>query len=634
MKLEEALAYYDDAKKYVDTSHRKWWDNYFKVYKGQRVVRNYEGISDPVIREAHTIIETLVANIAGGNPSFHFVQTNEEQSHDTEVMNEMLDYYMECNQMGLKNQEWVRDMLLYGTGILGVEWRKGKPFIFNIPLRDFFVDPVSTGLTQTLTPARYAGYEYLQDKDVLDREKVYDAEKKEWVKRYKLLDKLGPNPQTGQATGDNKGMDKAFKDMFMGSTLGEKATERQIHVIKLYDLMTGRLYEIGNRKEFIYNEPMWCQREEQERQAKAILDGEEIDYTEYLDEIEPFLPFAVLRDYIDSSQFYGEGEMALIFHDSELLNDYEAMQVDNNAYQNTPMYWVDPQFADLAPEIETIPGAVYPIPRNAMGALERPQLTGDLDQKEERILERMRRATAADEAIQGVQTTGRTTATEVSTQLSQAQMRFSTKITNLESEGYAQLGLLIFKMVQIFVTKKTAMRIVGKNGVYFKDFDPWEFNGEWEAHVELDTTIKKKQMEVGQKDNQIYAIVSDDPQGIFNPVEVKRWMMQKVDPNLTDEAFNKLLAPPKQPQDDIKDVAVINYKDAAPFTKAQMEIRAGYQPDPMHEVEAQTMLAEQASRGVDLMDPMTDTDQNLNPGVEQLLQPEPAAAPEGMPVPA
>jgi hypothetical protein len=45
------------------------------------------------------------------------------------------------------------------------------------------------------------------------------------------------------------------------------------------------------------------------------------------------------------------------------------MQVDNNAYQNTPMYWIDPQFADLAPEIETIPGAVYPIPRNALGAL-------------------------------------------------------------------------------------------------------------------------------------------------------------------------------------------------------------------------------------------------------------------------
>ncbi|UOF80567.1 portal protein [Caudoviricetes sp.] len=632
LSLEDALRMYDDSKKYVDTGHRTNWDNYFRVYKGQRVIRNYEGVSDPVIRESHTIIETLVANIAGGNPKFHFVQTNEEQAKDTEVINEMLDYYMVCNQMGLKNQEWVRDMLLYGTGILGVEWRKGKPFIFNIPLRDFFIDPTCTGLVQTLTPARYAGYEYLQDKDVLKREKIYDAEKDEWVPRYKNLEKIGFDTAKGKDTGDNKGMDKAFKDMFMGSTLGDEATKRQVHVIKLHDLMTGRIYEIGNRKEFIYDEPTWCQREEITREVEVEgPDGQFIKVKQTLDEIEPFLPFAVLRDYIDSSQFYAEGEMALLIYDAELLNDYEAMQVDNNAYQNTPMYWIDPQFADLAPEIETIPGAVYPIPRNAMGALERPQLSGDLDNKQERIMQRMRRATAADEAVQGGSVgNSRTTATEVSTQLQQAQMRFATKIQNLENEGYAQLALIIFKLVQIFVTKKTAMRIVGKNGVYFKDFDPWEYNGEWEAHAQLDTTIKQKQMEVGMKDNQIYEIITDDPYRVFNPVEVKRWMMQKIDPTLSDEDFNKLLAPPEPPKDDVKDIATINYKDATPHTKAQMELKAGYQPDPMHEVEAQTMLMEHASRGVDLMNPATDTNDQMLPGMEQIMNPQPATAPEGM----
>lgn len=631
LSLEEVLQYFDDSKKYVDDSHRKWWDNYFKVYKGQRVIRNYEGISDPVIREAHTIIETLVANIAGGSPKFHFVGTNEEQSKDTEVLNDMLDYYMECNQMGLKNQEWVRDMLMYGTGILGVEWRKGKPFIFNIPLRDFFVDPTSTGLVQTLNPARYAGYEYLQDREVLKREQIFDADKG-WVARYKNLDTIGVDATNGGAkgNGNTKSSDKAFKDMFMGSTLGDKATERQIYVIKMHDLMTGRIYEVGNRKAFIYNEPTWCQREEMTRDNSVMVDGEEVGYEQALDEIEPFLPFAVLRDYIDSSQFYGEGEMSLIFSDAELLNDYEAMQVDNNAYQNTPMYWVDPQFADLAPEIETIPGAVYPIPRNAMGALERPQLTNDLDNKEKMIMERMRRATAADEAIQGVSQTSRTTATEVSTTLSQAQMRFSTKITNLESEGYAQLGLLIFKMVQIFVTKKTAIRIVGKSGIYFKDFDPWEFNGEWEAHVELDSTIKKRQMEVGQKDNQIYAIVTDDPHGIFNPVEVKRWMMQKVDTNLSDEAFNKLLAPPQQPKEDVKDVAVITYKDAGPWTQAQMEEKAGYVPDPMHQVEIHTEMLQHAGTAADIMNPATDTQGQILPGADQIMNPQPVAPPAGM----
>ena len=633
---------FDDAKKYVDTGLRTKWDNYFKVYKGQRVYRNYEGISDPKIREAHTIIETLVSNIASGAPKFHFVKTNEEQTNDVDVLNGMLDYFMICNQMGLKNQEWVRDMLLYGTGVLHVTWRDGKPFIENIPLRDFFVDPTATCMVQGINPARYAGYQYLADKKVLEREMIFDpeaegedGEKGAMVPRYKNLDKIGfdkDNKSGGAGQGDQSAMDKAFKDMFHGSTLGDQATERQVHVIKLYDLLSGRMVEIGNRKEFIYSEPTWCQREEMEEEVEVEVDGEMVKTKRKLDEIKPFLPFAVLRDYVDTSLFYGDGEMAVIMDDSELLNDYESMDIDNNAYQNTPMYWVDPQFADLAPEIETIPGAVYPIPRNAMGALERPQLSGDLDAKKERILDRMRRATAADEAVQGVaQQKSRVTATEVQSQLNQASTRFSTKIQNLESEGYAQLGLIIFKLVQIFMTQRTAVRIVGKRGVYFKDYDPFEFNGEWEAHVELDTTLKQKELETGQRNNQIFQLFANDPN--FNQVEVKRWMAQTIDPNLTDERFNEMLAPPSEPKDDTQDFVNVSYKDLEPWAKIQWQKNVGWEVDPQLQGEIHNKMLEQANRGADLMDPATQTDGKVVPGMEETLAPPaptPATAPEGI----
>jgi hypothetical protein len=631
--LEDALKLFEDSKKYVDTGFRKDWDKYFKVYKGHRVIRNYEGVSDPVIREAHTIIETLVSNIASGYPKFHFVQTNEEQAKDTQVLNDMLDYYMECNQMGLKNQEWVRDMLLYGTGVLGVEWREGEPFIFNIPLRDFFFDSTSTGLVQTLNPAQYAGYEYLANKDDLKRERIFDAEKNAWVPRYTGLDDLGPTEKKGGSSGTAKSMDKAFKDMFKGSTLGEKATENQIHVIKLYHLPTGRLVEIGNKKAYIYNKPTWTQRKEMTRDVVDYVDDKEIKHQQKLDEIKPFLPFAILRDYIDSSQFLGSGEMELIFQDAEQLNDYEAMQMDNNAYQNTPMYWIDPQYADLAPEIETIPGAVYPIPRNAMGALERPQLTGDLDNKQEKILQRMRRATAADEVIQGSNSTGsRTTATEVSTSLQQAQTRFSTKISNLESEGYAQLALLIFKMVQIFVTKKTAMRIVGKDGVFFKDFDPWEYNGRWQAHAQLDTTIKQAQVEVGLKDQAVYESAKDNPR--IDQVELLRWWVQKKDPTLSDDVFNKWIIETPPPKDDTKDFVNVAYKDLEPWAKLQWQKNVGWEQDPQLLGEIHNKMLEQANTGADHMDPATRADGSTVPGMESLLNPTDNADTPPSPTPA
>lgn len=637
---------FDDAKKYVDTGFRTDWDNFFRVYNGKRVFRNYEGIADPVIREAHTIIETLVSNIAGGDIQFHFVKTNEEQSGETEILNNMLDYFMYCNEMGLKNQEWVRDMLLYGTGVLHVTWAEGKPVIENIPLRDFFVDPTSTGMVKTISPAQYAGYEYLANKEVLKRQKIFDAQQNAWVDKYDIPDDIGKPPKGNAGGGDTGSLDKAFKDMFKGSTLGDKASENQIYVIKLYDLGTGRIYEIGNRKHFIYNQPTWCKRDEITRQAFVDgPDGKPIQIEQKLDEIKPFLPFAVLRDYIDTSQFFGEGEMALLIGDAELLNDYEAMDVDNNAYQNTPMYWIDPQYADLAPEIETIPGAVYPIPRNAMGALERPQLSGDLDNKKERIMERMRRATAADEAVQGVsQSSSRTTATEVSTQLQQAQMRFRTKVQNLESEGYAQLANIIFKLVQIFVTKKTAVRIVGKMGVDFKDFDPWEYNGEWEAHAQLDSTIKAHKQEVGMKMNQVFQLFTGDQ--AFNQVEVKRWMAQFIDPDLTDDQFNKMLAPQMAPGPSPEETkakleeekariaaSATIYDKTGPFIQAQIETELGYQPDPSHMGDAHNKLLEQANQAADHMNPLTDAKGAAIPGADGILNPptpSPAQAPAGL----
>lgn len=593
------------------------------MYKGVRVNRNYEGVSDPNVRESHTIIETLVSNIAGGLPKFHFVKTNEEQTDDTEILNNMLDYYMLCNQMGLKNQEWVRDMLLYGTGVLHVTWRDGKPFIENIPLRDFFVDPTAT----SMETARYAGYEYLSDKKTLESETVFDADKKVYVPKYKNLDKVGYSSNGDDS--DFKHMDKKFKDLFNNSTLGDDAVKEQIHVIRLYDLQTGKLVEIGNKKDFIYSDETPYQREEEKTTVQVQgPDGTMVDSPKTLDEIDPFLPFAALRDYVDTSLFYGDGEMAVIMNDAELLNDYEAMDMDNSAYQNTPMYQIDPQFADLAPEIETIPGAVYPIPKGAISPLERPQLTQDLDTKKERIAQRMRSATAADEAVQGVsQDKGRITATEVSTQLAQAQSRFSTKISNLESEGYAQLAKIIFKMVQIFVTKQTAIRIVGKMGVHFKDYDPWEFNGEWEPHVELDSTIKSQQMEVGQKLNQLFEYVKNNP--IFDPIESSRFIMQHIDPNLSDEEFNAMLVKEAPKQDQTKDFLNVNYKDLEPFSKLQWQKSVGWEQDPQLLGEIQNKMLGQANTAADHMNPTTDANNAPLPGMEQILNPQPATPPAG-----
>lgn len=599
LPFEKAKEMFLDARRYVDTGYRDRWDTYFRIYRGERVDGNYFGTMEVINREPHTIIETLVANIAGGLPQFHFIKTNEEQNGDTAVLNGMLDYFLKYNDMNQKNQIWVRDMLMYGTGVVHVDWRNGKPWITNIPLRDFFFQPSATGMVKTAHPARWAGYEYLADIDEMKKVMIFDSEQGKMVKKYKNLDKCGDIPTDNPEGGSS---DKRFKDLFNGSTL-DNAHEKQMHVVRLYDLDSGMIVEMGNLKEFIYEKESYLQREEETRKEQVIgPDGQTIEVERKLDKIDPFIPIAILRDYIDASLMLGEGELSVIAGDSMLLNDYESMDADNNAYQNTPMYQIDPQYADLAAEIETVAGAVYPIPKGALSPIEIPQLSQDLEIKKIAIANRMRRATAADEAVQGVsQQKGRVTATEVQTQLNQAQNRFSTKITNLGSGGYAELGSIIFKMMQIFCTTEEAIRIVGKRGIEFKNFDPWEYNGEYEAQVELDSETKRKELEVGQKMNQIFEIISSSP--VFDPIEAQRFIIQNIDPSFSDEKFNDML--PKQPPvepDNTKETLSISYKDATPFTRAQIEKKLGLEPDPMHEVMIEKMLIETAADEANMLD--------------------------------
>lgn len=629
------------AKRYVDLNFRQLWDDCYAVYKRRRVMRHYEGVSDPVIPESFTIIETLVAQIAGGDLSWHFVRTSEEQPENPEVLNGAINYYTSSNQMGLKNQEWVRDALMYGTGILHVTWQDGKPNIDNIPLRDFFVDPNARAMTLSGKPiARYSGHLYLASKNVLKNTMIYDDKQDKMVAKYSNLDDVGifqPNDPSGWG----KFMDKFYKDMFQGSPLGDDATHDQVLVCLLYDLDSGSVTEMGNFNEIIYQDDIPYQQEEQTRtQDMQGPDGQMVPVPQTMEEIEPFMPYAVLRDYVDTSLFYGEGEMAVLLDRAEMLNDLEAMDTDNIAYQNTPMYTIDPQFADLAPEIETIAGAVYPIPKGALNPIPIPELAGDLDMKKDRVVATMRSATAADEALQGIsQSKGRTTATEVSTEVSQSQNRFSTKIKNLEQEGYAQLGSILYKMMQIFIPEATTVRVGTPLGATFKTYDPWEHTGEWEPTAQLDSTTQQKQLEVGQKLNQLYSTLAQSP--IYDPVEVQRFIVQHVDPEMTDEQFNALLAKtPSGPSPEeqklsadiqkaeLAAVAVI-YQYATPFIQAEIEQILHMQPDPAHEVQEQHNAIEMGAKQADLMAPETTAEGQADPAAQATVQPQPEPAAPG-----
>lgn len=520
-KLTQYLDDYSAAWNYKNNNYHSLWYDCWRVYNQNRVKVGYNSVADAFVPETRTIVESLVANIAGGAPRFQYVPTNDEQEKDTNVLTELMDYYWDCNHMGTKAQSWVRDSIIYGNGVLYVTWNADKkiPQIDNVPLRDFFVDPTAT----TLENARFAGFRYLADREALKKMKVVDPETGELVPKYQNLEKIDQQDLSKPATDD---MDKQKKEMLIGSTLGTN-NDRQVEIILIHYMDTGRVVELANRVQIIRDVETPYQMKEHTQKVEIMVNGVPQMTEKKIEKIDPFLPFAVLRNVVDSSLFFATGDVEIIMDRQETLNDVENLDLDNLHYLNNVMWRIDPAYEDMAAEIESSPGIVIPVPRNALEPIQKPEITMDLDNKKLEIKEEMRRATAADEIMQGASIEkGRATATEVTATTNAAMARFKTKVTNLESEGFAQLGSILFKMSQIFLDQKAVVRIVGDDGVYFKDFDPYEFSGYYEPHVKLDSTVKEQKLEEGQKLNQMYQIILQNP--VVNQREAVRFIMKNL----------------------------------------------------------------------------------------------------------
>lgn len=494
---------FKNARDYVKKFKQSTWDDCWSAYNNIRTKRGYDGVADDFIPETFTIVESVKANIAGGKPKFNFLPVREEQNQETAVINELVDFYWDQNNMTEKVQDWVQDMLVYGNGIMMVSWEGDMPHITNIPLRDFFVDPTATHMNRPGTPGypKYAGYRFLTTVEELKNRKIVDPETGDMKLLYQNLDDIN-NLNEDDPT------DKTVKEKLLGSTLPDK--KGQVEVIVYYSRK--KKIVVANRETLIYEGENPYKREKKTKTVERMLNGQPMTSKVEFPEIKGFLPFAILRNYVDTSLFYAKGDVEVILPRQERLNDISSQKTDNLTYVMNNMWQIDPQYKHLAEQIESFPGAVFPLPQGALTAIEKQSIGVDADNEMFRIKEEMRRATAADEVVQGVsQDKGRITATEIQAQMNQASQRFSTKLTNLEDEGYAQLGRIIFKMVQIFVDQPMAVRIMGEKGLQWRDFDPEEYSGEYEPKVQLESTTKAVRAEEGQKYALIHQMFAQSP---------------------------------------------------------------------------------------------------------------------------
>lgn len=527
---------FERARKYVEENYQEIWEDCFKAYNAIRTRRGYAGVADDFIPEVFSIVESLKAAIAGSKPKFKYMPLDEEQEQDTEVLNALVDYYWSCNNMTEKMLNWVGDMIIYGNGVFMVSWEDHKPLVHHIPLSDFFVDPTATHINRPEERgyAKYAGYRYLTSLEQLKAKKMFDVETGELVSMYKNLDMVNDQSVTDD-------VDKTRKEQLLGSTLGKDAAKHQVEIIEYYTAKKKVI--IANRSVVIFEGDNPFQRAEKTITGVALVDGQPVETKTVIPGIAGFLPFAILRNYTDSNLFFARGDVEVLIPIQEALNDTSSQKRDNLAYALNNMWQIDPRFKHLAEQIESMPGAVFPIPKGALTAIEKQDMSPAADTEIARLTQAMRTASAADAAVQGVaQKFSRTTATEISAQLNQASTRFTTKIQNLEDEGFAQLARIIYKMIQIFVTKEIAVRVVGKTGVTWKDYVPGKYTGEYQPRVILEATAQAEAAQMAQAVQVAAQFGMNNP--MVNQEALLRKIFTSIFPDSPKDDIDELLTPP------------------------------------------------------------------------------------------
>lgn len=534
--LSSVMGDFERARKYVETNYQEIWEDCFKAYNAIRTRRGYSGVADDFIPEIFSIVESLKAAIAGSKPKFKYMPLDEEQEQDTEILNALVDYYWSCNNMTEKMLNWVGDMIIYGNGVFMVSWEENKPLVHHIPLSDFFIDPTATHLNRPEERgyAKFAGYRYLTSIEQLKAKKMFSVDTGDLVDMYKNLDMV-----TEGTLGDAD--DKTRKEQLLGSTLGKDAAKHQVEIIEYYTAKKKII--IANRSVIIFEGDNPFQRAEKTITGVALINGVPEETKTIIPGIKGFLPFAVLRNYTDSNLFFARGDVEVLIPMQEALNDTSSQKRDNLAYALNNMWQIDPRFKHLAEQIESMPGAVFPIPKGALTPIEKQDMSPAADTEISRLTQAMRTASAADAAVQGVaQKFSRTTATEIAAQLNQASTRFTTKIQNLEDEGFAQLARIFYKMIQIFVDKELAVRVVGKTGTTWKDYDPKKYTGEYQPRVILEATAKAEAEQMAQ------AVQVAAQFGMNNPMVNQEALLRKIFtaifPDAPKDDIDELLTPP------------------------------------------------------------------------------------------
>lgn len=451
-----------------------------------------------------SFIETIVTRLMAKTPVIQYKPRENTDDVQAQIMSDLFKYWFDKSGAYSKIVSWIKDALIYGTGIIKIDWlskpprmvksyqldangdtildEKGQfvvqetpvvdyddPRIKSINIYDFFYDPSGDDIDS----CAWVGYQYIANVDDLEAENSSAKELGKSLYNASALKRLRGNKQHNDNAYDDQ------RRMASGMTLGTQE-DMTLDKVKIWEMWEdNHLIIVGNEEEILYDgeNPYWHGKK----------------------------PFIKLVDSIIPQEFYGKGEIEPVEKQLHALNTIQNQRIVNVNRILSPMWKAKNTVDD--DELQFIDnGIIHVTDLQDVEMQVPPNVTQSAVQEQTLATETIQRALGVTDYVQGLQTPGQT-ASEVETKTAQANARFAHKVKILEETGLKRLGELIYQLYQQFITKEKVIRIVGPQGEQFANVTAADISGEYDVMPESDSTLQTDQKEEFSKFLNLFQIV-------------------------------------------------------------------------------------------------------------------------------
>ena len=303
--LELVLNNFNYSKSFFSARYemfRRWLSLYHQVTTEKQKFR-----ANLFIPLVYPIVSTILPRMVANLPKFRYEPREESDNEGVEQMSKLVDYQLDRMDFFKKLKMWVKDTLIFGTGIVKVFWHRdddyNDPQLELVDLLDLFPDPKATEIDSG---------DFIIHRTVVSKASLKNMKSADGGELYKNLDELEESFNTND-TGSTMGVSN--KSMTVGEidaqrSLGspyKQSVSTQIELLEYWGVNPDEddeewVFTVANRKVLI-------------RDEKNPFEGRR-----------PFIKMHV--DPINH-EFYGKGVVEPIEHLQLELNDIRNQRMDN-----------------------------------------------------------------------------------------------------------------------------------------------------------------------------------------------------------------------------------------------------------------------------------------------------------------